>query len=75
MTPSLDQRDEATRQLRSSASPLPRAVANEYPVGYVAQLARPFATRAGGPTRFAPGKRNARARQTSMSRSDRQWAD
>jgi hypothetical protein len=76
MTPSLEQRDETTRPLRSLASPLPRAVADEYPLGYVAQLARPFATRAGGPTRFAPCKRGAGVRQTgSKTRSDPQWAD
>jgi hypothetical protein len=75
MTPSLDQRDETTRQLRSLASPLPRAVANEYPVGYVAQLARPFATRGSGPARFAPTSA-ARARQTgSRSDSDRPRED
>jgi hypothetical protein len=75
MTPSLDQRDQTTRQLRSLASPLPRAVASEYPVGYVAQLARPFATRGSGPARFAPTTA-ARALQTgSRTRLDRQRAD
>jgi hypothetical protein len=76
MTPSLDQRDEATRRLRSLASPLPRAVANEYPVGYVAQLARPFATRGSGRPGFAPGKLGARAqRAAARSLADGRWAD
>jgi hypothetical protein len=75
MTPSLDQRDDTARRLRSLASPLPRAVASEYPVGYVAQLARPFATRGSGPSKFAP-TRAARARQTgSRGDLDRQRAD
>ena len=75
MTPSLDQRDEAARRPRFLASPLPRAVADEYPVGYVAQLARPFATRGNRPPRFAPSRRSARARQAgSRSGSDRPWA-
>jgi hypothetical protein len=59
MTPSLEQRRESSRRLPYVASPLPRAVADEYPAGYLAQLTRPFATRKSGRPRFAAGRRQA----------------
>lgn len=62
MTPSLEQRREGSRRLRPLASPLPRAVADEYPAGYLAQLTRPFATRKSGRSRFAPGRRRTPGR-------------
>jgi len=72
MTPSLDRHDEAGRRPRPLASPLPRAVANEYPAGYLAQLTRPFSARKDGLSRFAPRQRRAPAQPAgAASRSDR----
>jgi hypothetical protein len=50
MTPSNDQRPQSARRLgpraRSLGTPrFNRPVKNEYPVGYLAQLARPFTSR------------------------------
>jgi hypothetical protein len=45
MTPSPDHSTEGSSPHRSTDSPLVRRVVNEYPAGYVAQLARPFAPR------------------------------
>ena len=45
MTPSLNHRHESARRLRALDSHPLRRVVNEYPAGYVAQLARPFSAR------------------------------
>jgi hypothetical protein len=45
MTPSPDHSTEASSPHRPTDSPLLGRVVNEYPAGYVAQLARPFAPR------------------------------
>ncbi len=53
MTPSPDERPQSARRLRPRARALDpprseRRVNNEYPVGYLAQLARPFTSRRAG---------------------------
>lgn len=53
MTPSPDQRPQTARRLRPRArfpeSPRSKhGVRSEYPIGYLAQLARPFTTRRAG---------------------------
>jgi len=45
MTVSLNHRNRSARRLRAMDSRRSRRVVEEYPAGYVAQLARPFSTR------------------------------
>ena len=45
MTPSPDHHNEGTSQSPAAESPMLRRVINEYPAGYVAQLARQFSAR------------------------------
>ena len=65
----LDNRKANARRFSSLDSPLLKRVVNEYPVGYVAQLARPFSARSAGRSRLAPKERRAAA--TNFSPPDR----
>ena len=59
MQPSLDRRHQSTRRLRPLQAHKGRWMVNEYPAGYVAQLARPRAAKADRAERGAPSHPHA----------------